>query len=177
MTTGKTIALARWIFVDKVISLLFNMLSRLVIAFLPRSKHLLISWWQSTSAVILEPPPKKSLTLFPLFPHLFPMKWWQVRWSGIPISLRIFHRDTIIKFLSIHILIYKRRVGPQGRSIPLVERNAHERNKEQWSALWGGWSNTWRSRIWGPERRKDRCELYRETFQRDFLKVLLQDAW
>ena len=55
MTTGKTIALTRWTFVDKVISLLFNMLSRLVITFLPRSKHHLISWLQSPSAVILEP--------------------------------------------------------------------------------------------------------------------------
>ena len=58
MTTGKTIALTRWTFVVKVISLLFNMLSRLVITFLPRSKCLLISWLQSPSAVILEPPPK-----------------------------------------------------------------------------------------------------------------------
>ena len=73
MTTGKTIALTRWTFVDKVMSLLFNMLSRLVITFLPRSKHLLISWLQSQSAVILETP-KKSLTLFPLFPHLIAMK-------------------------------------------------------------------------------------------------------
>ena len=80
MTTGKTIALTRQTFVGKVISLLFNMLSRLVITFLPRSKHLLISWLQSPSTVILEPP--KSLTLFPLFPHLFPMKWWdQMPWS------------------------------------------------------------------------------------------------
>ena len=55
MTTGKTIALTRWTFVGKVISLLFNMLSRLVIAFLPRSKSLLVSWLQSLSAVILEP--------------------------------------------------------------------------------------------------------------------------
>ena len=55
MTTGKTIALTRWTFVGKVTSLLFNMLSRLVRAFLPRSKHLLISWLQSPSAVILEP--------------------------------------------------------------------------------------------------------------------------
>ena len=54
MTTGKTIALTRWTFVGKVMPLLFNMLSRLVIAFLPRSKHLLISWVQSPSAVILE---------------------------------------------------------------------------------------------------------------------------
>ena len=55
MTTGKTIALTRWTFVGKVMSLLFNKLSRFVIAFLPRSKHLLISWLQSPSAVILEP--------------------------------------------------------------------------------------------------------------------------
>ena len=59
MTTGKTIALTRGIFVGKVMSLLFNMLSRLVITFLPRSKCLLISWLQSPSAVILEPPQNK----------------------------------------------------------------------------------------------------------------------
>ena len=58
MTTGKTIALTRWTFVGIIMSLLFNMLSRLVITFLPRSKHLLISWLKSPSAVILEPPPK-----------------------------------------------------------------------------------------------------------------------
>ena len=63
MTTGKTIALTRGTFVDKVMSLLFTMLSRLVIAFLSRSKHLLISWLQSPSAVILEPPQIKSLTI------------------------------------------------------------------------------------------------------------------
>ena len=73
MITGKTIALTRQAFVDKVMSLLFNMLSRLVITFLPRSKRLLISWPQSPSAVILEPP-KLSQPLFPLFPHLFAMK-------------------------------------------------------------------------------------------------------
>ena len=56
MTTGKIIALTRWTFVGKVMSLLFNMLSRLVIAFLPRNKRLLISWLHSPSAVILEPP-------------------------------------------------------------------------------------------------------------------------
>ena len=73
MTTGKTIALTRWTLVGKVMSLLLNMLSRLVIAFLPRNKCLLISWLQSLSAVILEPK-KKSLSLFPLFLHLFAMK-------------------------------------------------------------------------------------------------------
>ena len=61
MTTGKTIGLTRWTFVGKVMSLLFNMLSRLVIAFLPRSKCLLMSWLQSPSAVILEPPPKNKV--------------------------------------------------------------------------------------------------------------------
>ena len=80
MTTGKTITFMRWTFVGKVMSLLFNMLSRLVITFLPRSKHLLISWLQSPSAVILEP--LKSLSLFPVFPHLFGMKWWDwMPWS------------------------------------------------------------------------------------------------
>ena len=73
MATGKTIALTRRTFVGKVVSLLFNMLPRLVITFLPRSKRLLISWLQSPSAVILEPK-KVSLTLLPLFPHLFAMK-------------------------------------------------------------------------------------------------------
>ena len=63
MTTGKTIALTRWTFVGKVMSLLFNILSRLVITFLPRSKRLLISWQQSPSAVILEPPKIKSDTV------------------------------------------------------------------------------------------------------------------
>ena len=69
----KTIALTQRTFVSKVMSLLFNMLSRLVIAFLPRSKRLLISWLQSPSAVILEPKKIKSLAV-PLFPHLFAMK-------------------------------------------------------------------------------------------------------
>ena len=61
MTTGKTIALTRWTFVGKIMSLLYNMLSKLVIAFLPRSKHLLISWLQSPSAVILEPKKTQSV--------------------------------------------------------------------------------------------------------------------
>ena len=67
MTTGKTIALTRWTFVGKVMSLLFNMLSRLVIVFLPRSQCLLISWQQSPSAVILEPKQIKSVTVSIVF--------------------------------------------------------------------------------------------------------------
>ena len=70
VTTGKTIALTRWIFVDKVMFLLFNMLSRLVIAFLPRSKRLLISWLQSPSAVILEPPKIKSVAVSIVSPSI-----------------------------------------------------------------------------------------------------------
>ena len=72
MTTGKTIALTRWTFVDKIMSLLFNMLSRLVITFLPRSKHILISWQllQSPSAVILEPRKIKSATVYTVSPSI-----------------------------------------------------------------------------------------------------------
>ena len=70
MTTGKTTALTRWTFVDKVMSLLFNIKSRLVISFLPRSKHLLISWLQSPSVVILEPPKIKSDTVSTVSPSI-----------------------------------------------------------------------------------------------------------
>ena len=70
MTTGKTTALTRRNFVDKVMSLLFNMLSRLVITFLPRSKWLLISWLQSPSAVILEPPKIMSATVSTVSPSI-----------------------------------------------------------------------------------------------------------
>ena len=70
MTTGKTIALTRWTFVGKLMSLLFNMLSRLVIAFLPRSKCLLISWSQSPSAVLLEPKKKKSVMVSIVSPSI-----------------------------------------------------------------------------------------------------------
>ena len=71
MTTGKTIALTIWILVSKVMSLLFNMLSRLVIAFLPISKHLLTSWLQSPSAVILKPKKIKSVTVYVVSPSTF----------------------------------------------------------------------------------------------------------
>ena len=73
MTTGKIMALTRWTFVSKVMSLLFNMLSRLVIAFLPRTKRFLISWLQSSSAVILEPKKIQFITAF-ISPLLFAKK-------------------------------------------------------------------------------------------------------
>ena len=75
VTTGQIIALIRQTFVVKVMALLFNMLPRLVITFLPRNKHLLISWLQSLSAVILEPPKIKSVTVS-IVPHLFALKGW-----------------------------------------------------------------------------------------------------
>ena len=82
ITTGKTIALTRWTFVGKVMSLLFNMMSRFVITFLPRSKCLLISWLQSPSAVILEPKKVKSVTL-PIVSPSICIKWWdQMPWSS-----------------------------------------------------------------------------------------------
>ena len=81
MTTGKTITLTTQTFVDKVMSLLFNMLSRLVVTFLPRSKCLFISWLQSPSAVILEPR-NWHQPVYSMFPHLLAVKWWdQMAWS------------------------------------------------------------------------------------------------
>ena len=74
MTTGKTIALTRQTFVGKVMSLLFNMLYRLVVTFLSRSKHLLISWLQSPSAMILEPPKIESVTISIVSPYI-PEMW------------------------------------------------------------------------------------------------------
>ena len=72
MTTGKTIALTRWTIIGKSVSLLFNLLSKLVITFLPRSKCLLISWLKSPSAVILDPSPKIVCHCFHCFPTYFP---------------------------------------------------------------------------------------------------------
>ena len=85
MTTEKNIVLTIQTFVSKVMSLLFNMQSRFVIAFLPRSKYLLISWLQSMSAVILELKKIKSLSLFPLFPHLF-----AIEMTGLGVIIFVF---------------------------------------------------------------------------------------
>ena len=70
MATGKTIALTRWAFIGKIMALLFNMVSRLVIVFLPRSKHLLISWLQSPSTMLLEPPKIKSVNVCTVSPSI-----------------------------------------------------------------------------------------------------------
>ena len=113
LTTGKTIALTRWTFIGKVITLLFNMLSRLVITFLPRSKHLLISWLQSPSAVILEPRKIKSATVSTVSTSVLSMNiqdWFLLGWTAW-ISLqskglsRVFnttvqkHHSSVLSFL------------------------------------------------------------------------------
>ena len=89
MTTGKTIALTRWTFVDKVMSQLFNLLSRLAITFLPRSKHLLISWLQSPSAMILQPPKIKSDTVFTVSPFIS-HHFLGNRWGNSGNSVRLY---------------------------------------------------------------------------------------
>ena len=106
MTTAKIIALTIWTFVSKVMSVLFNMLSRFVITFLPRSKRLLISWLQSLSAVVLEPPKIKSLTLFIVSPSISQevMGWdamalvfWMLSFK--PAFSLLFHPQEVLYFL------------------------------------------------------------------------------
>ena len=102
VTTGKTIALTRWTLVGKVMCLLFNMLPRLVITFLPRSKHLLISWLQSPSAVILEPKRMKSSTVSTISPSIchevmgpdaMILVFWMLRFK--PTSSLSFHQEAL----------------------------------------------------------------------------------
>ena len=92
MTTGKTIALTKWTFVSKVMSLLFNTLSRLVMVFLPRSKCLLISWLQSPSAVILEPPKIKSATVSTVSPSICHEV---MGWDAMILELSCFFDDPV----------------------------------------------------------------------------------
>ena len=94
MTTGKNLALTRWTFVGKVICLLFNMLSRLVITFLPRCMRLLTSWLQSSSTVILEPPKIQSDTVSTVSPSISHEWWGQMPWSSFSECLalsQLFH--------------------------------------------------------------------------------------
>ena len=116
MTTGKTIALTRRTFVGKVMSLLLNMLSRLVITFLPRSKRVLISWLQSPSAVILEPPKIKSDTVSTVSPSIsrevilvlivskYPMIGWLAKWSQ---SLRLLKTCFKLAFQHYHYMCFR----------------------------------------------------------------------
>ena len=112
MTIGKIISLTRWIFVNKVMSLLFNTLSRFFIAFLPRSKHLLISWLQSSSRVILEPKKIKSLTVSTFSPSICHeviglngtiLVFWMLSFKLFhsPLSLSSRHSSVPLCFLSL----------------------------------------------------------------------------
>ena len=105
MTTGKTIALIRWIFVSKVMSLLFNMTSRFVIAFLPRSKRLLISWLQSLSVVILEPKKIKSVTVLTVSLNTVLVPWSELR------SRRNGNEEGDRDFLLVSLLGVQQRVS------------------------------------------------------------------
>ena len=103
LTTGKTIALTRWTLVGKVMSLLFNMLSRLVIAFLPRSKYLLISWLQLPSAVILEPPKIKAVTVSTVFPTVcHEVSYWGIASQQCCDSFRWTARELSHAYTCIH---------------------------------------------------------------------------
>ena len=97
MTTGKAISLTIQTFIRKVVSLLFNILSMLVMVFLPKSKCLLISCLQTLSRVILEPKIIKYATVS-IFSHLFAMKWWDRMWSCCVLR-QVFHPFTLIKVL------------------------------------------------------------------------------
>ena len=127
VTTGKTIALTRWTFVDKVMSLLINMLSRLVIAFLPRSKCLSISWLQSPSAVILKPKKIKSAHCFHWEPGSCPISPWK---PGL------FETDLLQK-----VLVYRNPFLPEGFSgwnVPSVREGGVIQNSafsRQWLSL------------------------------------------
>ena len=102
MTTGKTIALTRQTFVGKVMSLLFSMSSRLVIAFLPRSKQFLISWLQLPSAVILEPRKRKSVTVSTFFPIYLP---WSV---GPDVMILVFEGWILSQLFHSHLSLSSR---------------------------------------------------------------------
>ena len=99
MTTGKTIALTRWTFVGKVMSLLFNMTTRLVMTFLPRSKHLLTSWLQLPTAAILEPPKIKSVTVSIVFPSIYHEV---MGLDAMILAFWMFH-ITLLKFLMVQM--------------------------------------------------------------------------
>ena len=153
MTTGKTIALIRWTFVGKLISLLFNILSRLVITFLPRSKCLLISWLQSLSAVILEPPKIKSDTVLTVFPSIshevmepdtMIFVFWMLSFKPnfhSPVSLS--SRGFLVPRASLVAQRLKRlpamretRVGSLGREDPLEKEMATHSSTLAWRIPW-----------------------------------------
>ena len=130
VTTGKTIAFTIWTFFGKVISPLYNILSRFVIAFLPRSKRLLKSWLQSLSAVILEPKKIKSV-IDSTFPRLFAMKWW----GRMPWFL-FFECWVLSQLLHSPILPSSRGSLVSLYFLPLEWHHLH---------IWGCWYFSWKS--------------------------------
>jgi len=140
MTTGKTIALTRRTFVDKVMSLLFNMLSRLVITFLPSSKHLLIAWLQSPSAVILELRKTKSATVSTVSASIchevmgpdamilvFWIGWHGCKWKGTSHKQRGQGKPPAEKAKTWRITRYQLLLGTMRRG----ERRKHSRHRDQ----------------------------------------------
>ena len=147
--SGKTIALTRWTFVGKVMSLLFNMLSRLVIIFLPRSKHLLISWLQSPSAVILEPPKIKSDTVSTVSPSI------SHELMGPDAMIFVFWMLSFKPTFSLSCFTFIKRLFSSSSlsAIRVVS-----------SAIWGYWYFSWQSwfqPVLLPAQRSSWCTLHR----------------
>ena len=131
MTTGKTIALTRWTFVGKVMSLLLNMLSRLIReAFLPRNKHLLISWLQSPSAVILEPPKIKSLTVSMVYPSNCHEEMWP------DTRILVFWMLNFKPIFSVSSFTFIKR---------LFSSSSLSAIRVVWSHIWAYWYFSWES--------------------------------
>ena len=133
MTTGKTIAFTRWTFVSKVMSLLFNMLSRLVIAFPPRSKHLLLSWLQSPYAVILKPLKIKSVTVSIVSPSIC----HEV--LGPDAMILVFWMLSIKPTFSLSSFTYIKRLFSSSLFAIRVLSSAYLRH------IWGYWYFSWQS--------------------------------
>jgi len=135
MTTGKTIALTRWTLVGKVIPFLFNMLSRLVITFLPRNKRLLISWLQSLSALILEPKKRKSVTVSIVFPSIC------CEVMGPDAMILVFWMLSFKAGFSLSSLIFIKRIFSSSSLPGPHKRNKKENNQSGWGRVLvsGGW--------------------------------------
>ena len=132
MATGKTIASTRWTFVDKGMSLLFNILSKLVRTFLPRSKHLLLSWLQSPSAVILEPPKIKSATVSTVSPSICHevIGCHDLSFGTLPPAPWKVLLEMVVSMLLLTL--------PMSLSIGMMDFGTHTRGDERFKILWHG---------------------------------------
>ena len=148
MTTGKTIALMIWIFVGKMTSLIFNMLSRFVIAFLPRSKHLLISWLQSLCAVILELKKNKICHCF----HFFPSICYEV--MGLDAMILVFWKLNFKPALALSSFTLIKRVFSSSHFLPLQWYHLHI------SGCWCFSQQSWFQLVSHPPRHFTWCTLH-----------------